>query len=308
MSNKSYSSHQEQCKCPIHDQQCLEFLLYLQALGIRSWYAREPLPGALESEELTPEQLGIEPVASSVSTVAAESVEALQVESKNVNEAGNLQAPAEPQVTPVQPEVAPQPEPIEASQTAAEVEKPPVQMQPQQAPIEEVAKPVAKPITFACQLLFIPEKLFVIASLPAADAPGFSASQHQLMQDVLLALECSQFSPQESLFSWPLVKGGKLPQGSDVARKALHALIRSKKLPDSAMVLLMGKEAIELGANAELNYEAFVAEVANSPERFNKDEASILLPSLEDMLTNPNLKKVAWTQLQFNLARNSEHN
>ena len=74
------------------------------------------------------------------------------------------------------------------------------------------------------------------------------------------------------------------------------------------MILLMGKEAIELGANAELNYETFIAEASNIPERFNKDETSILLPSLEDMLTNPNLKKVAWMQLQHNLARNSEQN
>lgn len=276
-------------------------LAYLQALGIRSWYARDELPGALPSPELTAEQLGLDEPAE-LETAEQNIVDQTtdQIPTPQVETQPAVQAPSK--VTP--PSNLP-------DQVSTPVQSPQVN-QPANTPAQTIEpKPVevstatdkpqvrAKPIRFACQLLLIPEQCFIISTLPQADAPGFSASQHQLMQDILFALEFTQGRPQESLFSWPLVKSGHLPQGADVARKALQALIRSKKLPDSALVLLMGREAVELATQTEgISYDQFL-----ESKPVASDEPFVCLPSLEEMLTNQSLKRLAWQQLQQALSK-----
>lgn len=285
-------------------------LAYLQALGVRSWYARDALPGALPSPELTAEQLGLEE--ETIPASEPDTPQAVQSSVPVPNTANSVEAPVSTEVDAVERHrLVEKKESTEAHMMATPPEhlhEPAISsnevsssVAQHQAPVEKTVtttsdqtKVRAKPIRFACQLLLIPEQCFVVASLPQADAPGFSASQHQLMQDILFALGLSQGRPQESLFSWPLVQTGHLPQGADVAKKALQALIRSKKLPDSALVILMGREAVELATHtAETSYDHFI-----ETGRVDSGEPCICLPSLEEMLSEPALKRLAWKQLQ----------
>lgn len=101
-------------------------------------------------------------------------------------------------------------------------------VKPERTPVTAPAKPAAS-LRFALAVVTIPQRLRLIVELAQPDAPGFSAQEHRLVSDLLLALDAKTELNDSAtkLFRWPLVNNPRIAADASATRDALFAFLAS---------------------------------------------------------------------------------
>lgn len=101
-------------------------------------------------------------------------------------------------------------------------------VKPERTPVAAPAKPAAS-LRFALAVVTIPQRLRLIVELAQPDAPGFSAQEHRLVSDLLLALDAKTELNDSAtkLFRWPLVNNPRIAADASATRDALFAFLSS---------------------------------------------------------------------------------
>jgi hypothetical protein len=244
-------------------------LLLLQAMGIRSYYPRFRLPGALPSVACA--WLGDEvPHRPVVTGSDARPVSALLPEALLNSDI----MPPEPQVRPSTPAAAPVP--------ISPVQKVPTAPLRRTAP-QATAEPAAG-LSFQVLLLQADKGLVICNQLPAVARPALGRGEQQLLNNMLLWLGCSlQPGAAQRHFSWPLP--GLTTTDADLAGKGLLSFLAQAQ-QDSGFthLLLLGNSSVEC-LQPHLND-------GNVPWQ------TWCTHSLSELLALPELKRSAWQQLQ----------
>ncbi|HEX4940834.1 MAG TPA: hypothetical protein VFX11_19325 [Candidatus Kapabacteria bacterium] len=99
-------------------------------------------------------------------------------------------------------------------------------VKPEPAPVTAPAKPAAG-LRFALAVVTLPQRLRLIVELAQPDAPGFSAQEHRLVSDLLLALDAKTELNDSAtkLFRWPLVNNPRIAADASATRDALFAFL-----------------------------------------------------------------------------------
>lgn len=242
-------------------------LLLLQAMGIRSWYPRFQLPGALPSVACA--WLPDEPLADATTTQQAAVVTAPAMTA--IPAAVEPQRPV-PAASPVPELTTPAVHPARATARRQDVTQSRLQAEP------------ATTLTFQVVLLLADKGLAICNQLPALARPGLGRSEQLLLNNMLLWLGCSlQPGSVQRHFSWPLP--GLANTDAELAGKGLHSfLAQAQQDSGFTRLLLLGSSSVECLqphlAGGDLRWQTWCTH------------------SLSEMLALPELKRSAWQQLQ----------
>ena len=127
-----------------------------------------------------------------------------------------------------------------------------------------------------------------------------------LLNNILVALGLPrQPLPKADILRWPMFENQYEAQGQEVARETLQALLEGMLESRSCKyLLLMGAEACHFILNAEQLGEGFEPEVSlkafcgKSFALNHLSATAIVVPSLSDMLQNPEQKRDTWRAIQ----------
>lgn len=233
-------------------------LLLLQAMGIRSYYPRFQLPGALPSVAsawLPVEEPPVQVVADAEPPLGEASTRVVQDS-----------LPAEPPAPVMRPVPAPTKSPK------------PVRRDSEQAPRQ------ADTLSFQVLLLQADKGLAICNQLPAVVRPGLGRGEQQLLNNMLLWLGCSlQPGHVQRHFSWPLP--GLTATDADLAGRGLHSFLAQAQQDNGfTRLLLLGNSSVDCLQphlkSGDLPWQTWCTH------------------SLSELLALPELKRSAWQQLQ----------
>lgn len=127
-----------------------------------------------------------------------------------------------------------------------------------------------------------------------------------LLRNILAALGfASQPLPKAEVLRWPMFENSYEPQGQEIARETLQAMLEGMlEARPGKYLLLMGGEACHYLLGSEQLGEGFDPQVSldkHLGQSFALDALSataIVVPSLSDLLQQPLLKRGAWRAIQ----------
>lgn len=281
---------------------------YLEAMGVDTYMPRWILPSAAVP-------LACEPV-----------VPQSKEHPKPQSSAQSIASPK-----PLEPQQASD-APIVTSDTSPSVEMPktePVASMPaKSAPIDvlatmESAAPTAKKATTPASAKSIlegldnqkrPDPRFALSLWRVSDDVMVIDSRHSelalptepLLKNIVAALGFdSQPLPKAEVLRWPMFENSYEPQGQEIARETLQAMLEGMlEAKPAKYLLLMGGEACHYLLGTEQLGEGFEAQVSldkSLGQSFAMDALSvtaIVVSSLSDMLQQPLLKRGAWRAIQ----------
>ena len=291
---------------------------YLDAMGIDTYMPRWILPAAAspfscqpvlpESESQASSQLQ----SNSLPVAAAESA---QAESQNTSAAATpaasasmASAPATAVENPSTPDRSSAPQPPSAAQdvlsSVAAEPKPSASNKPVSADsiLQSLSNEKRPDPRFALSLWRVSDELMVIDSRHSE----LALPTEPLLLNILSALGFPrQPLPKVEVLRWPMFENSYEPQGQAVARETLQAILEAmlEKQP-CKYLLLMGAEACHYLLGDDQLGEGFDAKVsiASSLGRSFSLEAlsaaAIVVPSLSDILQQPELKRRTWQAIQ----------
>ncbi|MAZ86906.1 MAG: hypothetical protein CL693_04635 [Cellvibrionaceae bacterium] len=291
---------------------------YLDAMGIDTYMPRWILPAAAspfscqpvlpESESQASSQLQ----SNSLPVAAAESALA---ESQNTSAAATpaasasmASAPATAVENPSTPDRSSAPQPPSAAQdvlsSVAAEPKPSASNKPVSADsiLQSLSNEKRPDPRFALSLWRVSDELMVIDSRHSE----LALPTEPLLLNILSALGFPrQPLPKVEVLRWPMFENSYEPQGQAVARETLQAILEAmlEKQP-CKYLLLMGAEACHYLLGDDQLGEGFDAKVsiASSLGRSFSLEAlsaaAIVVPSLSDILQQPELKRRTWQAIQ----------
>lgn len=236
-------------------------LLLLQAMGIRSYYPRFQLPGALPSVACA--WLADEELPAAVMPATPVALEAPITAEAPVATRESLQPQPS---TPVSRQV-----PVPARPT------PPQRGREQQ--VEQVAT-----LSFQVLLLQADKGLAICNQLPAVARPVLGRGEQQLLNNMLLWLGCSlQPGNVQRHFSWPLP--GLAATDASQAGLGLHSfLAQAQQDSGFTRLLLLGNSSVDC--------------LQPRLERGDLPWQTWCTHSLSELLALPALKRSAWQELQ----------
>jgi uracil-DNA glycosylase len=119
-----------------------------------------------------------------------------------------------------------------------------------------------------------------------------SQDYQRLLHNIVFALGLGKQSIEVQPFQWPMVTGGQADQGVDAARQTLQAYL-ARQLEEGAIkyLLLMGEAASQYAINQLPVDNALTAHQEHPVQLLSTLSAS-------RMLTDPQLKRQLWQQLQ----------
>jgi len=294
---------------------------YLDAMGIDTYMPRWILPAAAspfscqpvlpESESQTAAQL------QSISSPLA-AAESAQVEPHNTSEAVTptasasiAPAPATAAATPNTPDQSSAPQPPSAAQdvlssvaAAGTESKPSALTKPVSAEsiLQSLSDEKRPDPRFALSLWRVSDDLMVIDSRHSE----LALPTEPLLLNILSALGFPRQSlPKVEVLRWPMFENSYEPQGQAVARETLQAMLEAmlEKQPCKHL-LLMGAEAChyllgddQLGDGFETTL-SFERSLGRSFSLEALSVAAIVVPSLSDLLQQPELKRRTWQAIQ----------
>lgn len=155
---------------------------------------------------------------------------------------------------------------------------------------------------FALSLWRVSDDLMVIDSRHSE----LALPTEPLLRNIVAALGFdSQPLPKAEVLRWPMFENSYEPQGQDIARETLQAMLEGMlEAKPAKYLLLMGGEACHYLLGTEQLGEGFDAQASldkSLGQSFAMDALSvtaIVVPSLSDMLQQPLLKRGAWRAIQ----------
>ena len=250
-------------------------LLLLQAMGIRSYYPRFQLPGALPSVAcawLPDEEPAPAIAAAMVPELGAQA--APEVAARAVTEADAAPTVAEPPEARVSPErhVAP----------VGDMRSAKVSAQP--SPPQRQTAETASTLSFQVLLVLADQGLAICNQLPAVARPALGRSEQQLLNNMLLWLGCTlQPGASSRHFAWPLP--GLAATDATLAGKGLQSfLAQAQQESGFTRLLLLGNSSVDC-LQPQLDSAA-------------QPWQTWCTHSLAELLALPALKRSAWQQLQ----------
>ncbi|HVL01087.1 MAG TPA: hypothetical protein VM553_14805 [Dongiaceae bacterium] len=153
-------------------------------------------------------------------------------------------------------------------------------------------KAAATALRFALAVVTLPQRLRLIVELAQPDAPGFSAREHRIISDLLLALDPG-FELHDSatkLFRWPLVNNPRIAADAGAARDALFAFLAGAQ--DAVVVpatVFLGSAAVQHCVQNVTQGESF--QLADIPGD------CLATHSLRELDQDWRLKPVVWAHL-----------
>lgn len=258
-------------------------LAYLKALGIESWYAPTPLPGALPSPELDwmmysgealPEVIADETNTESVSDFS-------QTDSVSLDEGAEVSFDAAK---------------LDATTSSSSRENLSNQQRdiPQPDVKPEAVSSNSTPLVFTLHVTHIEGKGVILADLQDPEAPGFSSEEFHLMDALLFALGWDQAKSINTLFKWPYTPNKNIPQGTVEANQAISAYLRNLIGDSDSRLVLLGQHAMEVVSG---KFGEFEAVIKASNEEFSDAERNLVSYSLNEFINKPSLKKHLWQRL-----------
>ncbi len=277
---------------------------YLEAMGIETYMPRWILPSAAAAQPCAPvlpqaelaQQVSASPAAISISAPA--DAETWQTEN---------QVPA-----------ATATETVEAENVKAPAKSAPIDVL---ASIESSAEPDKKTSSASAKSILAdldvakrPDPHFALSLWRVSDDVMVVDSRHSelalptepLLRNILAALGFAQRPlPKAEVLRWPMFENSYEPQGQEVARETLQAMLEGmlETLPGKYL-LLMGGEACHYLLGSEQLGEGFDPQVSldkHLGQSFALEALSmtaIVVPSLSELLQQPLLKRGAWRALQ----------
>lgn len=271
-------------------------LQYLEAIGIDSYMPRWILPVApapvactpvLRSPTAAPAQVAVTPAASAPAAVPASvPAERAAGAAQPAPSAGLTAAP----VAAVAEALAAFAEPQPVEKLAAAI-----------APATKAA--VAEDPRFALSMWRASDDLLVIDSRQA----HLALPTEPLLANILLALGWPrQPLPRAEVLHWPMYDHPLAPKGEAAAKETLLAMLEARlEQQPVAYVLLMGAEACHYMVPAELLPQDGAGPAASLTALRGKalpldpvKATAIVVPSLSDMLQQPELKATTWRAIQ----------
>lgn len=294
-------------------------LQYLEAIGIDSYMPRWILPLAPTSVACVP--VISEPAANAaiavLPSIAASAAEAVMATENSDAQAQGKIAPPVAAIAPVMASVSPA--------TALPATAPPVSAA---AALAALAEPASAPAKAAAAVSGLVATVAKEADAAAVIDPQFSLSMWRatddllvidsrqahlalptepLLTNILLALGLPRSSlPRAEVLHWPMYDHPLSPKGEAAAKETLLAMLEARlEQQPVSYVLLMGAEACHYLVPGELlpadqpepiaSYQALVGKALRL-ETVNA--TAIVVPSLSDMLQQPNLKATTWRAIQ----------
>lgn len=203
-------------------------LAYLNALGITQYVPLAPIAGApllpvlqeVDDPGYAPEDLLVQ---EAMSRYADESMP-VSAEETVAEKAATVPQPAASEITVAVEITAAREIPAASEIPVLDLSK----VKPERTPVTAPAKPAAS-LRFALAVVTIPQRLRLIVELAQPDAPGFSAQEHRLVSDLLLALDAKTELNDSAtkLFRWPLVNNPRIAADASATRDALFAFLAS---------------------------------------------------------------------------------
>lgn len=251
-------------------------LAYLKALGVESWYAPAPLPGAAPSPELdwfmySGETLD-EAEADQVNSEATLSSLEVDLSSSEKSVSNKIEAPAQ----------------LISVESRSPVEDKREEHQPNSD--NESTAPTSEPLVFTLHLTQVEGKGLILADLQDPEAPGFSSEEFHLMEALLFSLGWDQVKLNNTLFKWPYTPNKNIPQGAVEANQAITAYIDNLVGKESGKLILLGRYAMEMVTGKFGEFDTLIA----TP---NDAEKEIVSYSLNELINQPSLKRHLWQRL-----------
>ena len=285
---------------------------YLDALGIESYMPRSILP-------LAPEPVRCEaslPAANSdQATQVSESARTLPVSESaqrlSVESVASVPAPnavVAPAVAPAMPSESGTQLTTGASAAAAVLAsmapEPVVSAAPKQAEANtsEQQDKETDPV-FALSLWRVSEDLLIIDSRHAE----LALPTEPLLRNILVALGLpANALPKAEVLRWPMYENAYAQQGEAAAREAMSAMLEVMlEAAPVKFLLLMGQEASHFilplqedgmdRSSASASYDSSLGKVLSIPSFAAQ---AIVVPSLSQLLQQPELKRIAWQSIQ----------
>ncbi len=226
--------------------------LYLQEMGIQTYFPRRPLPGAKPSRAYAASVLRA-PVSPQASASGAGATAKDVLKLLNPNPAASAAALVTKPAAQVEKTVS------DKARALADSLKPPVASAAPAAGkrIETPAEPdpaeaqteQATPLRFAFAYIPVSEHLAVISELPWSKSASLSPASLILLSGILKALgiqvETQHLHPM--VFTWPLFEGAGLELDADNARKTLEGFVSKRiRLRPVKNLLVMAQESAPL--------------------------------------------------------------
>jgi len=260
--------------------------LYLQEMGIQSYFPRRALPGAKPSRAYAASSLAAPVTPQNVGAAALNTAkEALQLLQPSVPtppdkpqfSVTNGTAPA------VSNKVSEQAQALAASLTSLTKNGPVVETKISEPPEPPKSADTSAPTPIRFAFAFIPinEHLAVITELPWAKSVSFSPTSQTLLAGILKALgvqvEAQHLNPM--VFTWPLFEEAGLDLDGDSARQTLEGFVGKRlRLRPVQHLLLMAEDAAQF-----LFPEGFLDESAKILKHPRLDVRVVMTHSLSAM-------------------------
>ncbi len=254
-------------------------LAYLNALGITQYVPLAPIAGAPVlpeipwDDEVAEAESGLPPPAD-VPAAVQEAVQQTVEKSRSS--------------TPVAPAVV-----VPSATQSDEIPELDLsRVKPEAAPVAARPKASATATRFALAVVTVPQRMRLVFELALPDAPGFSAQEHRMVSDILLALN-AQTELNDSitkLFRWPMVNNPRIAADASAARDALIAFLAAAQEQNTAPVTIFFGT---LAANCLHGCEP--GDEFQLPESGGLHGVTF---NLKTLLQDAAVKPVAWQQLQ----------
>ena len=256
-------------------------LAYLQALGITQYVPLQPVAGMPELPLAAWEEVAAHEPATVVPTL---------IEEAGTDAVGGA-APPQVDVADAQPETE------KAAPAADSSEIPQLDLSRLTAGLGG-AKPdkpkASQPLRrFTLALVSLPPRLRLLVQLGSPDAPGFSAREHRMLSDLLLALGSGTdiTDANTRLFRWPLVNNPRIAGDPGAARDGLFAFLAAVQSEQPvAKTLILGTAPAGLFHDAEPGRAFTLADLGDQP--------CLLTHGFAAMEQDWTLKAAAWRHIQ----------
>ena len=252
-------------------------LAYLQALGITQYVPLQPVAGVLELplaewDEVAHEPAGTEAVSAEASPPPEVELPVEVTETQPVTE----------KATPVVAESSEIPQ-LDLSRLTAGLGGPKPDKPRSSQPLRR----------FTLAMVSLPPRLRLLVQLGSPDAPGFSAREHRMLSDLLLALGTGAdiTDANTRLFRWPLVNNPRIAGDPGAARDGLFAFLAAVQSEQPVVkTLILGTAPAGLFHDAEPGRSFTLAELGDQP--------CLLTHGFAAMEQDWTLKAAAWRHIQ----------
>jgi len=280
-------------------------LAYLQALGITQYVPLQPFDGVpalpvLELETVVASGDGAQTAAGELSTREAAGTlsdtnpDTISAESQFIHDVVEQTVPTEEAIE----VTGEQPVDVQAKASPEQnTDIPQLDLGRLTADLGGVttAKPRApQPLRrFTLAMVTLPQRLRLMVELASPDAPGFSALEHRMLGDLLLALDAdTQISDANTrLFRWPFVNNPRIATDPGAARDGLFAFLAAAQSEQPVLkTLVLGSAPAGLFHSAEPGKPFPLAELENQP--------CMLTHSLAVMDQDWTLKAATWRHIR----------